>query len=101
MPQPSPHAARSIDFGARTDAGRVRRNNEDRLLARPPLFAVADGMGGHLAGEVAAQMAVDLVGKALDGRGQLALQDLADVVVAANRAIHDTARDRPDLAGMG
>lgn len=47
-----------LRWGAATDAGRVRELNEDSLLAEPPLFAVADGVGGHAAGEVASGIAV-------------------------------------------
>ncbi|MEY2424625.1 MAG: family protein phosphatase, partial [Actinomycetota bacterium] len=46
----------SLRTGAVTDVGRVRTNNEDQLLVTESLFAVADGMGGHAAGEVAAQV---------------------------------------------
>ena len=49
----------SARHAARTDVGRARDHNEDRVLVRPPLYVVADGLGGHSAGEVAAQMLVD------------------------------------------
>ena len=45
-------------FGSRTDIGCLRDHNEDSLVVTPPLFAVADGMGGHAAGEVASEIAV-------------------------------------------
>lgn len=50
-----------VRYGAHTDIGRVRDHNEDTLLASPPVFAVADGMGGHEAGEVASSLAVATV----------------------------------------
>ena len=49
---------RVADFATATHAGRVRRKNEDAYYAEPPLFAVADGMGGALAGELASRISV-------------------------------------------
>ena len=53
-----------LSYGSRTDCGLVREHNEDSLVARPPLFAVADGMGGHEAGEVASEIAIEKIGRA-------------------------------------
>ncbi|MDO4842283.1 MAG: protein phosphatase, partial [Phoenicibacter congonensis] len=49
------------NFGSRTDIGRVREHNEDSLVAKNPLYAVFDGMGGHAAGEVASEIASKVV----------------------------------------
>ena len=56
----TPHTRKgaTTTFGSRTDIGCLRDHNEDSLVVAPPLFAVADGMGGHNAGEVASAMAV-------------------------------------------
>ena len=73
---------------AATDTGRQRRANEDSLLARSPLFVVADGMGGAQAGEVASRLAVDAFE---DGLGDTAEPEsgLAQRAGAANARIHE------------
>ncbi|MGH2546502.1 MAG: Stp1/IreP family PP2C-type Ser/Thr phosphatase, partial [Actinomycetota bacterium] len=81
--------------GARTDVGRVREGNEDSYMVREPLFAVADGMGGHQGGEVASKLALDTLREATDGTA------LAQAVQDANRAVFEQAGRDPALAGMG
>ncbi len=85
-----------------TDVGRQRNANEDALFEAggTPLFAVADGMGGARAGEVAAKAAVDEVAglKDSDAVGE---RSLAEVVEQANRRIHELSVGDESLAGMG
>lgn len=83
-----------------TDAGRVRSLNEDSALAAGTIFVVADGMGGHAAGEVASRMAADAVAR-LDGRTGLRVEHLVAQVEAANQEIVRAAQDDPDRRGMG
>jgi serine/threonine protein phosphatase PrpC len=85
-----------VRVGARTDVGRVREGNEDAYMAQDPLYAVADGMGGHQGGEVASSLALETLEKAADARS-----DLAEVVREANRAVFAKASQDPGLAGMG
>lgn len=88
----------TLRWGSATDVGLVRTNNEDNLLVASPLFAVADGMGGANAGEVASQTAVDTLGATFTGG---TAQDLVDAVRAANRAVWEQARGDNELQGMG
>ena len=82
-----------------TDVGQVRASNEDQLLVAEPLFAVADGMGGHAAGEVASLTAIEALLVAFDGNRSG--EGLLDAVRHANRAVWEQARQRPELRGMG
>ncbi len=88
----------SVDVAAATDVGLVRQDNEDAYLVKPPVYAVADGMGGHLAGEVASALSIETLEAMVNLRGPDAL---ADGVREANAAIYERQiRDRA-LAGMG
>ena len=90
------------DSFAKTDTGRQRRSNEDRVFEQAPLFAVADGMGGARAGEVASTIVVDTFteSQALPGSGSVE-ERLATVVREANARIHELAQADADRAGMG
>jgi len=90
------------DSFAKTDTGRQRRSNEDRVFEQAPLFAVADGMGGARAGEVASTIVVDTFteSQALPGSGSVE-ERLATVVREANSRIHELAQADADRAGMG
>jgi PPM family protein phosphatase len=82
-----------------SDTGRKRRQNEDAFVCEPPLFAIADGMGGAQAGEVASRLAA-----AVFEEGAAAVQGedgVATVVRAANARIFERAVHDPAVAGMG
>jgi PPM family protein phosphatase len=85
---------------AATDTGRQRRANEDSLLARSPLFVVADGMGGAQAGEVASKIAVDVFEQGL-GDAAEPERDLAARASTANSRIHELSHSNAEHAGMG
>jgi serine/threonine protein phosphatase PrpC len=88
----------ALRIGSATDVGLVRANNQDRLLVAEPLFAVADGMGGHAAGEVASAIAVTALEEAFTDRTP---DGLAAAAKAANRAVWDHAQTDLELRGMG
>ncbi len=92
---------RVTDHAHRSDTGRQRRANEDSYFARPPLFVVADGMGGARAGEVASGLAVQGFEEGLPGQPGAPEERLAGEVQAANRRIHELSRRNVDRAGMG
>jgi protein phosphatase len=88
----------SIGVGQRaaaTDPGRRRRRNEDAYVVEPPLFAVADGMGGAQAGEIAAKIAASVL---RDSSGDEAVVEL---IKAANRRVYEAATEDETRSGMG
>lgn len=92
-----------IAYG-QTDVGRVRTLNEDSLLLPGPgerFCAVADGMGGANAGEVASAMAVELLAKELRALGEVSRDALGRIVRNINRCVYEHSRDDDDLSGMG
>ncbi len=83
-----------------TDTGRKRRHNEDSYVCRPPLFAIADGMGGAQAGEVASGLAAAaLTESAADGTG--GERRVVELIQEANRRVHQRASTDAATSGMG
>jgi len=107
-----------IKFGARTDTGRVRENNEDCYGSAPEigLFVLSDGMGGMASGEVASRLAVEtilahcrhaqadsslpLIGERIEGLSDTSNR-LASAIRLANQAIFHAAQQNPAQQGMG
>ena len=85
--------------GSATDTGLVRSVNQDLAVETSNLFAVADGMGGHAGGEVAARMAVDAVTSAFSRQPTGA--GLAEAVTEANTVVWQHSLENPELRGMG
>jgi protein phosphatase len=91
---------RIADHASKTDVGRQRHTNEDNFYDEPPLFAVADGMGGAQAGEVASEMAISEFARERETDAP-AERRLEQIAKAANRKIWDMAQADSRHAGMG
>jgi protein phosphatase len=89
-----------VDQAGLTDVGRQRSSNEDSFLESAPMFAVADGMGGARAGEVASRIAVETLADGATERGEGEAR-LAETARAANRRIYELAQEDDSRAGMG
>lgn len=89
-----------VVVGARTDVGHHRSLNEDALLVGERVWAVADGMGGHAAGDVASRLAVTSLME-LDVLGELQPDEVSAAVIRANDAIVQHGLQHPEARGLG
>ncbi|HKD07781.1 MAG TPA: protein phosphatase 2C domain-containing protein [Bryobacteraceae bacterium] len=91
-----------LRHAARTDMGRRRTNNEDRLYVDPErgIYAVIDGVGGHAAGEHAAETAVEVLRERLERQSGTPEDRLREAIALANNEIYRLAHSNPEWAGM-
>lgn len=109
----TPQILASVKMGAKTDLGRIRENNEDKfdffepeepavLATKGAFYAVADGMGGHSAGQIACELALKMVIQSYYASPSADTEtSLRHAITEANALIYDTAQAVPDRAGMG
>ena len=88
----------TLETTGRTDIGQLRENNEDVIVTSDRLALVADGMGGHPGGEIAAEVVAGVVPAAFTGRS---IDELEAAVRAANWSIRERATAQPGMEGMG
>ena len=92
----------TVEAAARTHVGLVRRRNEDSVYAGQSLFAVADGLGGHVAGDTASATAIEALRRYDRPVAEADLVSVAgQAVSAANTALRSKIEAEPELAGMG
>lgn len=89
-----------LRYGSRTDVGRVRSHNEDGHIAAERLWAVADGMGGHAAGDVASGIVIDSL-TALEGTPPITVAGIVDALTEAHASIVRYGADHPCAHGLG
>ncbi len=87
--------------GHATDTGRKRRRNEDEYVVAPPLFAVADGMGGAQAGELASSLAAGAVRDDEHADGGSGERHVAELIQEANRRVYQRSSEDAAVSGMG
>jgi PPM family protein phosphatase len=91
----------ALRYAVRSDVGLLREGNEDSAYAGPHLLAIADGMGGHAAGEVASAVAISALAGLDQAPGTDLLDPLADAVARANTTLHEMSLADPAVEGMG
>jgi protein phosphatase len=88
-------------YAAASDTGRKRRRNEDSYVVAPPLFAVADGMGGAQAGEVASAIAANTLLEDARGSGAGGAAHVVELIQTANLRVYERAHEDATASGMG
>ena len=87
-------------YAAASDTGRKRRRNEDSYVIAPPLFAVADGMGGAQAGEIASKLAAAAL-EETDSGALSGEERVTSLIQEANRRVYERSNEDPNASGMG